>query len=72
MSKRDYEAIARCIGEATIKQEGLYLDGKVLIDKLSSYLHSCKPRFDDYKFKLACVIAIELAKARADRKESNE
>lgn len=62
MSKRDYEAIARCIGEATIKQEGLYIDGEKLIEKLSSYFFSRNPRFDSYRFKSSCIVAMELTK----------
>ena len=57
MTRRDFEAIAKIIRENITKsvEEPLpFVYTDELVDQLSAYFLNCNPRFDEYRFRLAC------------------
>ena len=54
MSKKDYEAIAKCINRSFDYFTTRELDTKILITTLSNYFKEDNPRFNAEQFKEAC------------------
>ena len=69
MSRRDFEAIAKIIRENTTKsvEEPLpFIYKDYLVDELCDYFSTRNPRFDGYRFGVACRREVENDTSNSD------